>query len=180
MYIKISKGDSLLITNFEAFPALEKVMAREEYKLRQRFFLGIAACAIYPLVLRYYSSVPLGISTYIITEIFVIIVAFLSYRANLVPVKTALSITAMAVNVTNEEIILKTAPLNTFIYNQQSNELRFNIHTVKISPGFYPLKKVYNPGGVFKLIDKDKQAFIIIHYFDGELNEKIREMYYRG
>jgi hypothetical protein len=180
MYIQISKGDILLATNFEALPGLAKVMDREVDKLRQKLFLGLVSCILYPFIARYYSPVPLTLSFYIISEFFVIAIALLFYRTNLIPLKATFNNTAMAVNIKNDEIILKTAPLNTLIYSEKSNELRFNIQTVKISHGFYPLKKVYNPEGTFKLIDGRKQAFIIIHYYDAELAAKIMEMYYKS
>jgi len=180
MFVKILKGDTLLATNFEALPDLAKVMAREQDKLRQMLFLGLVSCALYPLVARGYSRVPLSLSFYIISEIIVAAIALLFYRANLIPLKAVFNRTAMAVKIRNEEIILKTAPLNPIIYSEKSNELRFNIRTVKISHCYYPLKKVYNPEGTFRLIDGDKEAFIIIHYFDVELTKKIMEMYYES
>jgi hypothetical protein len=183
MHIRISKGDILLATNFEALPGLAKVMDREVEKLRQKLFLGLISCVVYPFVARYsryHSAVQLTLSFYLISEFFVIAIALLFYRANLIPLKITFNNTAMAVNIKNDEIILKTAPLNLLIYSEKSNELRFNIHKVKISHGFYPLKNVYNPGGCFKLIDGNKEAFIIIHYYDAELTEKIMEMYYKS
>jgi hypothetical protein len=178
MYIRILKDDNLIATNFEALPGLAKVMDREEDKLRRNFFIGIISCFLFPFILHSRSRVPLDLSVYVITEIFVVAIALLFYRANLVPVKTIISKTAVAVNVTNEEIIVKTAPLNILIYSEKSNELRFNIHSVKISHGYYPLKKVFNPEGTFKLSDKEKEAFIITRHFDPELSKKIMEMYY--
>ena len=105
------------------------------------------------------------------------VIAFLQYSQISYYSKEIIN-TSSEVDILDKYIILKTLPFKVFLWvNKPSRELKFRIDEVKIRKVSYPLKQIHDLDGTLKLIDNEKVAYIIVDYFDKELEEKILEIY---
>jgi hypothetical protein len=109
--------------------------------------------------------------------LFLGIMSYMQYM-QIKPNIIVLNNTAIEVNILNEFIILKTAPVNgLFWINKPSKELKFDTKEVIIRRTSYPLKKVYDlDNRAFKLTDKIKEIYIIADFFDKQLYEELTEI----
>jgi hypothetical protein len=100
------------------------------------------------------------------------------YYIQTAPFATNINNTALEVMFFDDHIVLKTSPFKMFLWvDKPSVELRFLLNEINIRKTSYPLKRIYNSEDkVYKITDREKEAYILGDFFDDDLVEKLIEI----
>ena len=83
--------------------------------------------------------------------------------------------TALNIVLLDNEIVIITAPFDfLFLANKKAKEIRLQIDSANVRKTSYPIKEIYDLNNEsFKIINKEKELYIIVDFFDSELKEKL-------
>jgi hypothetical protein len=123
----------------------------------------------------YYSLDKILDSAFYISEVLLILIIAIIDRAKAVLVGSVVIKTAIEIDVTENEIIVKTAPYKVLFWiNQPSVEIRFKLHTFVGKKILYPVKSIYDlDSPVWQLIYKNHEIYIIPDYFNDMVNDEL-------
>ena len=164
--------------NFEAHIDLIDLIHGIENRLKRNCFFTLIYSVAYILFMYFKNGKPeISYAFVFCMFLLVFLFGFFQYSQIAAPSKT-ITTTVIEVQLLDEYIVVKTMPYKVFFFiNKPVVELKFKLAETKIQKFAYPLKQIYDLDETLKLIDRDKVAYIILDYFDKELEHKIIDIY---
>jgi hypothetical protein len=161
---------------YEANGNLTGVIDQNKKRLIRNFIFAVFVVLAYSVKMN--KVAPIGL-LYVFSELLLILVlAFFQYDQIIKPGRMV-NKTAARVTLLQEEIIVETFPFKVlFLINKPSCEMKFKIDELKIKKTSNPIKPYFGlDNKIFLLTDREKEAYIIVDYFEKALDEKLKQIF---
>jgi len=139
---------------------------------------GFAVIAAVFLILRRYPLKITPIPIIAIVSLIFITIIIVYVRQQIIKPGLMVNKTASLVTLLPDEIIIKTFDFNILFWiNRPSLEMKFKINEIKIKKTLNPIKPYFKMDSrIFTISDHEKEAYIMVFYFSGELDEKLTQI----
>jgi len=116
--------------------------------------------------------------SFYVTELMLFCIFTCMLYFQIIPKGKVINNTAVTVTMLKDELIVTTAPIKVLFWmNKKSKQVRLHMNEVVIRNTNYSVKQIYDlDSGVFKIVAKDTELFVIVGFFDPELNRKLSEL----
>ena len=160
--------------NYTADFGLEGLFDQHKKRMVNNFLFVISLVFIGLIGMYFLGGEVITFTNLLCIFIFLGTMGYMQY-SQIVPNGLIVNNTVTEVTIEEDRLVAKTSPFKVLFWiNKPSREVVFNINELKVRQVSYPVKAIFDLGDrVIKLTDKEKEVYIIVDYFDKELNDKL-------